>query len=394
MNTTTIEWATHSASYQAGCTKVSPACTNCYAIPQSARLERMGQDRYAGVAVHRAGSPPRWTGQVTVDYAALRGIFRDLAAAKRPRRLFLNSMTDTFHAGTGPVRVDGVGANLALARLAQELENPALAPHVVMLLTKRADRARAFQQVFFPQGLPPWVWLGVTVEDQLRADERLPDLVQTRAKGVLFVSMEPLLGPVDLTCVACPTADAPQHRIDVLRRGYWCKFGWLGLGPAAQLGEPRGGFTNHSDLPGRVSWVITGGESGPNARPTHPAWVKALRDQCAACDSHPAFFHKQWGEWGSASQLDLNGEAFERRVYGETTVARRARGADLDAVRRPRVDELVLGADGEHVSLLHPNAFAAARAPMTAWRVGKRITGRHVDGVLHHAIPGVPDGPA
>jgi protein gp37 len=109
----------------------------------------------------------------------------------------------------------------------------------------------------------PNVWLGVSVEDQRSADERIPLLLKTPA-AVRFVSCEPLLGPVDL---------------------------W-----DARYSNPNGGKTGAvTNWPGGLDWVIAGGESGPKARPMHPDWVRGIRDQCLA--GNVPFFFKQWGEW-------------------------------------------------------------------------------------------------
>ncbi|HUW52953.1 MAG TPA: DUF5131 family protein [Rhodanobacter sp.] len=141
----------------------------------------------------------------------------------------------------------------------------------------------------------PNVWLGVSVENQAAADERIPRLLQTPAT-VRWLSCEPLLGPVDFTSVGWPDKDG--HRVDVLRAGYWNAKGHLACGPSAALGAPRGGFTNHSDMQ-RIDWVVAGGESGPGGRPMHPDWARSLRDQCAAAGV--PFLFKQWGEWAPAN---------------------------------------------------------------------------------------------
>lgn len=358
MNTTKIEWATHSASYQAGCTKVKKgggpsACDSCYSIPLSARIERMGGPaRYAGVAVVEKGKEPRWTGKVTSDLDAMRRIFDGLAAAKRPRRVFLNSMTDTFHEAVTVDTLDELAANIRL--LDSRMRARTGGQHVVMLLTKRPPRMRAFQACYFPAGFPSWLWCGVTVDDQRRADERIRTLLRTEVQrgGVRFLSCEPLLGAVDLEHVPYDVAGKPGT-INALT-------GW--------------------PVDRRIHWVISGAESGPHARPSHPEWFRSLRDQCARAGT--AFFHKQNGEWLAIDQMDFH----ER----ESDLYEPAPEEDPERARRCRVPELVLRTDGNHRRLGDLEAF---RSDLPGWpavhafRVGKKSAGRLLDGVEHSAVP-------
>jgi protein gp37 len=134
-------------------------------------------------------------------------------------------------------------------------------PHLDwLLLTKRPENIVQMTSLHnFSQGLPSNIWLGTSVENQETADERIPHLLKVPAT-VHFISMEPLLGPVD-------------------------------LGPALyKNGVHKGGIYYQ-----RIDWIIVGGESGPNARPMHPEWVRSIRDQCIA--SGTPFHFKQWGEW-------------------------------------------------------------------------------------------------
>ena len=295
MSTTTIEWATHTANPAGGCTEarlsngtMDPACVHCYARLQSARVSAMGESRgrttiHDGVS-ERRGNTARWTGVLRWDRELLR---RQFAAMRAGHRTFVGSMTDLWHPDHDPALL------VALAEEIRGLSRRDPEP-VVITLTKRADRLLHWQREHFPRGLPPWLWAGVTAGCQEAADERIPLLLQVRSAGPLVLSAEPLTGPLDLTSVAFPLQSLPAHRVDALRGGYWNAEGWLGLGPSAALGAPRGGFTGHSNL-GRLGWVIAGGESGPKARPMHPAWARQLRDQCVAAGV--PFFFKQWGEW-------------------------------------------------------------------------------------------------
>jgi hypothetical protein len=202
-------------------------------------------------------------------------------------------------------------------------------------------------------GLPlPNVWLGVSAEDQKRAEERVPDLLATPA-AVRFVSAEPLLGPINF-------------RKLMLNEHSWVDAitGWhsqqRGPGPIDQV------LKEFNPLPpqtGRLHQIITGGESGPNPRPPHVQWVRDIRDQCSFLT---AFFHKQNGAfedngpaWGSAAGNadDLNG-----CVY--------------------------VGLDGS-VTARHEDAPPGARAMR---RVGKKAAGRLLDGQEHNGVPSRPAG--
>lgn len=132
----------------------------------------------------------------------------------------------------------------------------------------------------------PNVWLGVSAEDQEAAEERIPEMLATPA-AVRFVSLEPLLGPIDLTTVVSQRTDAKINSLVPWRPK---RIG----GTKIELGPP-------SPV---LDWVITGGESGPNARPMHPEWAREIRDDCAAADV--PFFFKQWGEWHADALLNTD----------------------------------------------------------------------------------------
>lgn len=369
MAKTDIEWATDTENWLAGCTKVSPACQHCYAETMTARQATMpnAPRRYReGVIEDR-----RWTGRVSYSPAAMFRAFDALERARTPRRVFCNSMSDTFHANvplesladlaeridvwdrcwwrsdTGCERLDAVGEEISTMEMPTRGRRS-----VIMLLTKRPERMLAWQREHFPDGLPSWVWVGCTVEDQARADARVPVLLEVNAP-VRFLSCEPLLGPVDLLTPA-----------------------FTGAGSFARMEG--------------ISWVIAGGESGAKARPSHPDWFRSLRDQCT--QAGVPFLFKQWGEWKPISQMS---EDETSALYR----SRRLAGSDedqdhLDEVygRVCTVPELILGTDGVHLPLLHPEAFQAGRRAMHAFRVGKHNAGRHLDGVLHDGYPGQVSG--
>jgi len=268
-----IEWCDATISPLYGCTRVSPACQNCYAEKLAARFVRNPQVQhlYAGTV----GTGGKWTGTLNLHPERMEEALR----WKKPRRIFVASQADLFHEDVPDSFLDAVFAYMALAP-----------QHTFLLLTKRPERMRRY---FFGRRLErvtpalnvtpisvvhgasnsdvllyvrwplPNVWLGVTVEDQQRADERIPVLLDTPA-AKRFVSCEPLLGPVNFSLVTVEDNN----------------------GCAAQIWPLHGSG---------LDWVIAGGESGPNARPSHPDWFRSLRDQCS--QTGVPFFFKQWGEW-------------------------------------------------------------------------------------------------
>lgn len=241
MNKTGIEWTNHSWNPTTGCSKASPGCINCYA-------ERMSK-RLAG----RFGYPADEPFAVTLHPDRLDMPLR----LRKPSRIFVDSMGDLFHKD---VPFDFIRQVFATMWTAER--------HTFQVLTKRPRRMTEFMHWYAGRlredglniALPlPNVWLGVSVEDQTRADERIPLLLQTPA-AVRFLSIEPLLGPMDL------------------RRGYVHRH-----------------FPDHITRDGRaigaklnIHWVIVGAETGPHARPCKPEWVESIIEQCRAAGA-PVF---------------------------------------------------------------------------------------------------------
>lgn len=283
---TGIEWTDATWNPVVGCSVISPGCTNCYAMKMAARLEAMGQPIYRGMT-QKAKAGAVWTGKIE---ASNWGQVIKPLSWKRPRQIFVNSMSDLFHESLPDGTIDTVFAVMALAP-----------QHTFQVLTKRPERMRdycstiqkrgrwlAMEEVALQLGREPrgadndgfdWlshkqflpnVWLGVSVEDQTRADERIPLLLDTPA-AKRFLSCEPLLGPVDLRNVS--------YSGPIFLDGL--------VGYADETTSPA----SHR----KIDWVIVGGESGPGARPMHPDWARSLRDQCQAAGV--PFFFKQWGEW-------------------------------------------------------------------------------------------------
>lgn len=265
---TGIEWADATWNPWRGCTKVSPACDNCYA---ERGMKRWGQD-FGKITIGKTtwDAPLRW---------------------KKPRRIFVCSWSDFFHPSVPQgARTDACAVMEAAPR------------HTYMLLTKRAENIMPMIRASgWGCGLPDNVWIGVTAENQEQADRRIPLLLQVPAK-VRFVSCEPLLGPVRLS---------PVGGIKIAG-GHW--------GVKAMRKDGGG-----------LSWVICGGESGPNARPMRPGWARALRDQCAAAGV--PFFFKQWGEYSPYYKaVDIERRQIVTKTYknGVARVGKKAAGCLLD----------------------------------------------------------------
>lgn len=307
-----IEWTDATWNPATGCTKISPGCAHCY-IDRTPAFRIAGRKFVKGhipLQLHpdRLDKPLHW---------------------RRPRMVFVNSLSDLFHKDVPFDFVDRVFAVMALCpqhtfqiltkrpeRMAEYfssrtavmnlhwLVGPGISTHDEVeewcrqngITRKERERRRHISHYHYYPGecrVPPWplphVWLGTSVEDQKRADERIQHLRRCPA-AVRFLSCEPLLGPLTL------------------------------------------------DLDG-IQWVIAGGESGPNARPTHPDWIRSLRDQCT--EAGVPFFFKQWGEWVPSDQYP----------------------AELDGVRLSRFPRRTLEPGHQHV-----------------FRVGKKRAGRLLDG--------------
>lgn len=271
MNQTSIEWAEKTWNPTTGCTPVSEGCANCYARRMAQRL----RGRY--------GYPADEPFKVTLHPEKL----EEPLKLRKPSRIFVCSMSDLFHEDVPFEFIDQVFGVMAMAR-----------KHTFMVLTKRPQRlleyarsrTRETGEGYLNEGN---VWLGVTAENQDRADERIPTLLQVPA-AVRFVSVEPMLGPVDLSkwlvCKDCARWD--------VKPGYDYSKG-------LNCGLPQ------------LNWVICGGETGPNARPMHPDWVRGLRNQCQGAGV-PCMF-KQWGEWcGGVYSCDSESNPHIRLQNGQT----------------------------------------------------------------------------
>lgn len=274
----------------AGCSIVSPGCKNCYAMRMAKRLAMMKKKKYVGTTKQQGGRSV-WTGKINLSPESL----ADPLGWKKPCRIFVNSMSDLFHKDIPDSFIDAVMGVIWAAQW-----------HTFQVLTKRperlsryfADKEKRIRQIAasahamlserepekadivtvgdieqdIADGWPLRnLWLGTSVEDQQRADERIPWLLKTPA-AVRFLSCEPLLGHIDI-----PSA--------------------IGCGSASE-------FDATEMRP--LGWIIAGGESGPGARPVDVSWIRSIARQCElACI--PVFV-KQLGAKPYRIIRVLNGE--------------------------------------------------------------------------------------
>lgn len=253
-----------------GCSKVSPGCDNCFAEKQAfIRSFNSNTPQYKNVIVNHPLDPRyrEWNGKTHLVKSAL----DKPAKWKKPRMIFTVDMGDLFHESTPFEWIDAVFSVMS--------DND---QHIYVLLTKRPGKMLKFWQWKREQHSVDWrpkdnVWIGVTAENQEQANKRIPVLLQIPA-AKRFVSIEPMLGPVDLKSLKFG-----MHKIDC-----------IGGLTSSWNTEFKTNFS--TDNFGKLDWVICGGETGPKARPMHPDWVRSLRDQCKAAGT--PFFFKQWGEWG------------------------------------------------------------------------------------------------
>lgn len=221
-----IEWTDATWNPVSGCRVISPGCTNCYAMRMAARLQAMDHPNYRGV-VRKSGGRPKWTGKLHFNEAALDTPLK----WKKPRKIFVNSMSDLFQ--------DGVPAKL----VSRVWDAMAASPrHVYQILTKRPEN---MARIVRDTGLAtlPNVWLGTSVESadyNYRIDE-----LRSVPAAVRFISFEPLIDEIGLVDLS------------------------------------------------NIHWAIVGGESGPRARAMEEDWVEEIRRQCR--QQNVAFFFKQWG---------------------------------------------------------------------------------------------------
>lgn len=249
---TKIEWTEATWNPVAGCTVLSPGCTNCYAMRMASRLERMGQRKYRGTT-RKSGGRAKWTGRINLD----RGALEQPRTWKSGRLIFVNSMSDLFH--------ENVPTEYIMSVFEVMVDTPR---HRYQILTKRPERVLELSKEL------PWasnIWMGVSVENSDFLGR--VDLLRESGSAVKFLSLEPLLGPLD------------------------------GLSLAG------------------IDWVIVGGESGPNSREIKTEWVTQIRDRCVA--DGVAFHFKQWG----GTNKKKNGRLLDGRTWDQFPILDKARSS-------------------------------------------------------------------
>ena len=255
MAETQIEWTDATWNPVAGCSIVTAGCTNCYAMQMARRLEAMGVPKYEGLT-RKSGKRAIWNGVVREDRAAL-----DIPLGwRKPRKIFVNSMSDLFH--------DAVSEEFIVDVWRVMRETP---HHNYQILTKRPERMAEVVSRAIPDVLPN-VWLGTSVENADVVDRI--DHLRAVPAAIRFISFEPLIGPVG----------------------------------AADLTD--------------VHWAIVGGESGLNARPIREDWIDEIYAQCDTYGT--AFFFKQWGTWGKDNKKrskKANGRVYRGRTWNAMPAA-------------------------------------------------------------------------
>lgn len=353
---TNIEWTGSTWPVVQGCDYESPGCAHCYVVPLLWRMSHNPNQTIAAPLqglVEKRGDKLVFTGKVTLRIDRLSWPLK----WREPRHIFISSHGDLFHPAVPDEFVVAVFAVMAIAHR-----------HTFQVLTKRPDRMRKFcEWLAMPEGraalqatmlergsafaavqLPLRnVWLGTSVEDQRRANERIPELLATPAAR-RFLSCEPLLGLIDLEYPEDLWPNGPTMCCD----GRECGCMGLPIDPPLIYG---------------IHWIIAGGESGGRrSRPMHPDWARSLRDQCQA--ARVPFFFKQWGDW-LPGENDLADRPAKPTQWQDGETGQHSTCRDNQGRERP--DEQ--SPEWRHFTTPgSPGAFAL--------RVGKKQAGAMLDG--------------
>jgi protein gp37 len=306
---TKIEWAHHTFNPWEGCTKVGPGCDHCYA---ETRNKRFHGGNWGVGAPRRRTSEANWKLPLKWN--------REAAKNKTRYRVFCASLADVFDNEVDQLWREDLWT---LIEATPNLD--------WLLLTKRIGNVPDMVPSYWLNGeWPSHAWLGATVVNQLEADRDIPKLIRIPAK-IRFLSIEPMLGPIDLNSVPIPADDGIA--------------GWT------------------------VDWVICGGESGTGARPMHPQWARSLRDQCVSAGVK--FHFKQWGEWAPrAGALTGGGTDFSK----------------LDPSCEKWPNTIRLGEHGKNTRIIE-NCTEDAGQEVFVQRVGRKLAGRIIDGRTWNEFP-------
>lgn len=386
---TNIEWSEATWNPITGCSVVSAGCKHCYAMKLAGTRLKHHPSRKGLTRDTKAG--PVWTGEVRFNEQWLTQPLK----WTRPRKIFVCAHGDLFAEGVPDEWIDRVFAVMATSRT-----------HTFQVLTKRPERMRDYLARFKPDGQGwitpnggdgyqslcplgperwplPNVWLGVSVEDQKTADQRIPHLLATLS-AIRWISYEPALGPVDFRrwmfdwgCESCGYGG--EATLD-----HCPNCGWVGDAPGeigeAKCPECKELLSDYDACPecqateetgfgptlsgytlGYINWIVAGGESGKHARPAHPDWFRSTRDQCAAAGI--PFLFKQWGEHAVVYDRESDDPDWRR----------------CDAIKRQTPK-------GRWLNLVGGHGFHGERV-VRVDRIGKKHSGRLLDGVLHDAYP-------
>lgn len=251
MAETQIEWTDATWNPVAGCSIVSAGCTNCYAMKMARRLDAMRIEKYQGLT-RRSGKRTVWRGIVREDRAALAVPLQ----WRRPKKIFVNSMSDLFHEAVSEEFIKEVWAVME-----------ATPRHHYQILTKRPERMASIVRERIGRVLPN-VWLGTSIENHDVCDR--VDALRSVPAAIRFISFEPLIGPVGAIDLSA------------------------------------------------IHWAIVGGESGNAARPIREEWIDEIYEQCERQGT--TFFFKQWGTWGKDNKRrskKANGREYRGRTWDD-----------------------------------------------------------------------------
>jgi protein gp37 len=373
---THISWADDTFNPWVGCMKVSPACDGCYA--EHMMDTRMGRVKFGGpgkgVGTRQRTTPAYWRKPLAWnrEQEALEHNSRIIGEVAPARFVFCASLADVFDIAV-PTEwrrdlFDLIRQTPHLTWLLLTKRPQNIAPLFSDTVEGNMSAATAFTR--WPRNAA----IGCTVVTQDEAQRDLPRLLRAKATlnpAFAFLSMEPLLEPVDVgpwlrdLCPNCHQPDcSPSLRSD-----------------GAEVFSVCGEFVMQTPRPA-LDWVITGGETDQGAhmaRPAHPDWFRSLRDQCAAAGV--PYHHKQHGEWAPICWM---ADGLSDSLYHP------APKRDPEAIRRCKVEHTVMNGDGSlHPGAADPETYRVQDRSMLMFKAGKKRSGRLIDGFAHDARPEV-----